>query len=394
MRKLFGFVVALVAVLFLGMAYTTLARAETPSCESVLADQIAKLVESDSSKILEMQFELTALKLASETLKANRKTVEGYIKKQTALIAKLDDKDIRGQLRVLYRKNGEAEDTQRITDEVQKTVDKAKSGSYFKKATRFKNKDLSAYVEAHYISDGNSIYDENDASILWLRSEISEGIEAKSFRGSQAANLQEVSTRVAQLTGIAGTTGQSAEEIDASISALQEVMGKEMSAITRKFTDEQKKSCSEMSTCATCGVDAAQNQVTDDHRQKALNRAIRLVGQKMILDDKVHEAAVQKVVDQLKSQGIAVERDPAEVKKADDDAERVKDKKTNPSPVPSTGPSATPKTTPSTTPSSAPSTKSTTPPKPKLIVKLKPKAPPSTTPSTTPSAAPSETPKK
>jgi uncharacterized protein YigE (DUF2233 family) len=342
MRKLFGLLFAVVAVLFLGMAYSQLARAESPDCNSVLATQMQDLIKNDKHRILDMQFELTAMKLALETLKSGQKTAEAYIKNQEALIKKLDDQGIRTKLSVLYAKNGEAVDVDRIKTAIQESVDKAKKGSYFKKAARFKNKDLSAYVEALYLTDAKSIFDENDAAILWLRSEISEGIEAKSYRGSAAANMQEISTRVAQLTGVAGTVGKTPDELTVSIQALQATIGIEFDKIGRKFTDEQKKSCAEMSTCATCGVDDPKNQIADEHKTKAMNQVIRAIGEGMIKDDKTREAAVQAVVDDLKNRGIAVERDPAAVKTANDAAKKLKSQKPDPDADPSGVQSSTP----------------------------------------------------
>ncbi len=347
MRKLFGLLIAVVAMLFLGMAYSQMARAETPDCSSVLATQMQDLIKSDKHRILDMQFELTAMKLALETLKSGKKTAEAYIRSQEALIKQLDDQGIRDRLRVLYQKNGEAVDTDRIKAAIQDSVDKVKKASYFKRATRFKNKDLSAYVLAHYISDPKSPFDENDAAILWLRSEISEGVEAKSFRGSAAANMQEISTRVAQLTGVAGTVGKTPEELTDLIKAMQAAIGIEFDKIGRKFTDEQKKSCAEMATCVNCGADDPKNQITDEHKGKAMNQVIRAIGEGMLKDDKTREAAIQSVVDDLKSKGIAVERDPTAVKSANDAAAKLKVESTAPDSepigVPSDLPSPTPK---------------------------------------------------
>ncbi len=372
MRKFSGVLIACVALFFLGLAYAQFARAADPTCDSVLAGKIVELVKADKSKILDMQFELTALKLARETLKSNHKTTEGYIKNQEALLTKLDDQGIREKLKKLYQTFGETADADKIEKELAESIGKVKGASYIKKETRFKNKDLSAYVLAKVLSDDKGTeYDINDASILWYRSEISEGVEAQSHRGSAAANLQEVSTRVAQLTGIAGTKGKSLDEIMQLIADTQQIIGEEFDRIKTLFTDDEKKSCAELEKCATCKVDEEEARI-GDIQKRAMNKALTAIVENVQKDPAAKAEVIKKVVDDLKSKGIAVERDPAGVKDATKKAEKVA---IDPNAKPSTTPSAKPSTTPSAKPSTTPS--------------AKPSTTPSVKPSTTPSVKPS-----
>jgi hypothetical protein len=322
MRKIFGLLIGISAIFFLAMAYSQFARAEITCGESTLSTQIVALVQSDKSNILELQLKLTALKLAQETLGANVKTVESYVKAQEALLTKLDKDEVREKLRTLYQKNknGEAIDSQRIQDALQDTVDKAKQGSYFDRKVRFKNKDLSAYVWAKMLSkDGSSedesVYDMNDVSILWLQSEISEGIESETFRGSAPANLQEISTRVAQLTGVATNTGTGLTKVQITekIAKVQQEIGDEFHRVAGTFTDDQKKACAEIATCPDC-------QLSDAQKEGALTTALKQIGSTLIKDDAARQAMIKKTAAALIAKGYTITRDPSEVKEAEADA--------------------------------------------------------------------------
>ena len=296
MRKVFGLLIMLVAVFCLGMAYTQFARAEGPDCASDLAHKMVELAKKDDGKILELQYTLTALKLARETLGAKSKTVETYIKQQTDVIANLEklleNKDTRETLVKLYQKYGKRTDQEKIeaklpqddkiATDLDGSVNKMKNANYFKVSEdgtladlRLRNRDLSAYVLAHTIAKSPSPYDENDVAILWYQAQISEGVEAKMGRGSKEANLTEMSTRVAQITGIAGTTAKTPDEIDGEIKTTETAMTTEMDRIIVLYKDELSISCKEMATCAACGVNTGKNRVTDEHRQTALKNALQ-----------------------------------------------------------------------------------------------------------------------
>lgn len=369
MRRLSGFVIALVALLFLGMAYSQLAHADPaadcemkpsdkPECESALANKIVELVKQDQSKILELQYGITTLKLAQAA--GPNGTVEAYLRGQEDLLKKMentsDNAEIRKKLLVLYQRYGELSDAEKIDagldklstadekktaavayrqkkaeDALQAGVDKAKNANYFKTSKtdpsrdlRFRNRDLSAYVLARTLVDGDKAFDQNDASILWFKAQISEGVEAATSRGSLSANLQETSTRVAQITGVAGTVGKSAEETTALLKAAQDGLNAAFDAIILTYKDELKKSCAEMNTCATCGDNTGENRVTDEHRTKALSKAIGAIAGNLQKCDAAREEAIGKAMaglavtkarpklDSEEGTGTAVKVDPAQ----------------------------------------------------------------------------------
>jgi hypothetical protein len=289
MRKLFGFAIALVAVLFLGMAYSRIARAETPSCASALAAKIVNLKKEDQAGILGLQFEVTKFKIASETLKFKSKTSESYIKQQEDLIAKLDDKDIRGKMRKIYQDEGENPDLDKIDTAMDEASARAKAADYHRDVTtgeekdmRFRNKDLSAFVLASTLSDPEkSIYSLNDASVLYYYGEISDGIEAAKGRGSYEGNMAEASTQIARVAGYDGSDGKTygltyKQTMD-QWSAAGAALGDDLEKIAVTYADELKKSCSEMSTCATCAISADKNRITDAHMQEALQIAMAAI---------------------------------------------------------------------------------------------------------------------
>lgn len=316
MRKLSGFVIAVAAFVFLGLAYAQLAHAEEPDCESALAAKLVELSKGEGNmKILSLQLEITALKLARETVEGGAGTIEQSVRKQQAVLDKLDDKGVRDQLKALYMRYGQTEDQAKIQeaiDAVGETSGKAKKANYYKRSLRFKNRDLSAYVYLKAHTEEKPFFSDIDASILWYQSEISEGIEEKSYRGSAAANLQEVSTKVAHLLGVTGTTPKTASELDQLIADHEEVLGQAFDKIQADYAEELKKSCAEMKTCTECAVTDAKNRISDEHRAKAMKKAITAIVVEMQKNAPAREAAINKVADELKAKGIKVERLPEE----------------------------------------------------------------------------------
>ena len=82
---------------------------------------------------------------------------------------------------------------------------KAKNANYFKisgsdpaKDLRFRNQDVSAYVLANtLVKQKDSPYTQNDAAILWYKSQITEGVEVVKGRGNEVSNLAETTTKIA-----------------------------------------------------------------------------------------------------------------------------------------------------------------------------------------------------
>lgn len=330
MRKLFGVFIAFIAVIFLGLAYTQLAHADVtpvpspsaaptvatePKCGEAIAEKIAALIEKDQTSgkdILGLQLKLTTMKLAVETLKKD-KTVEAYFRRQEDLIKHLDTEGVKTSLVSLYNKYGEGDDVALVTARFTETLEKIEQGSYFKPSTRFKNQDISAYTLAHImLNKEKSPYTKADVSILWFQSELSEAAEAKSGRGSRDANLTEVSTQIARLTGVAGTKPSSVSGLESSIIETQEEISSEFDRVALQYRDELKKSCKELETCATCAADAKENALSESHKQDALVSLAKVMQQK-VRENGGHEIKTQTdaVTAVLRKKGGTVEREPA-----------------------------------------------------------------------------------
>jgi hypothetical protein len=258
MRKIFGGLLGIAAVLFLSLAYSQMAKAEAPDCKSQLANKIVELVNRDESGILKQQLRLTSYRLALATMQSRSKTVESYVAKQEAVFDAIDGKEtVQAELIKLYRHYGEKGTEQTIVDRFQETLDKLPNGDYRRLNTRFKNIDLSAFTLAHQLTYGQeSPFRIEDSAILWLQSEISEGVAQATRRGSAEANSQEVSTRILRLTGnMAGIEGKSEEELQKSIQDSEKAIDAELDRIVDVYRDELKKSCASIENCSDCKID-------------------------------------------------------------------------------------------------------------------------------------------
>lgn len=308
MRKVLGGILGLIALFFLGLAYAELAHAEdakTPECSDELVQKIVALYKADKTKVLSHQLELTTLKLAKETVSSKSKTVEKYILKQEATLLDIEEqktvKDIKSQLLELYVKHGKQEDEAVILARMQKTFDVIPVGSYANKKTRFRNKDLSAYVLAHTLIHKDSPYKTEDAAILWLKSEISEGVEAVKGRGSAPANMQETSTHVARLTGyIDPAIGKSEEEIKAKIDETQTAIRDEFSKIASEFASTLSVECAKLASCPDC---AGAEQL----RQEAMLKAIDEVGKNLQSDQAFKDKRVAQAIANMAKRGITLD---------------------------------------------------------------------------------------
>lgn len=324
MRKVLGGILGLVAIYFLGLAYAELAHAEEvkpPECSDELAQKIVALYKADKFKVLSLQMELTTLKLAKETVKSKSKTVEKYVLKQEATLHDIEDqktvKDIKSQLLDLYVKHGKKEDESVILARMQETFDVIPVGNYANKKTRFKNKDLSAYVLAHTLIHKDSPFKTEDAAILWLKSEISEGVEAATRRGSAAANMQETSSNVARLTGyIDPAKGKSEEEIAAKIPEIETAIRDEFTKIATAFASTLSVECAKLASCTDC-VGA------DQVRQVAILKAIDEVGKNLQSDQSLKDKRVAKAIADLSKQGITLDLAQTAEKPAEKEEKKI-----------------------------------------------------------------------
>lgn len=309
MRKFFGGLLGLLSMYFLFLAYAQMARAETAECASELAKKIVELEEKDQSGILKLQRQITYLKLAEQTIASGSKTAEDYIRKQEAVLKKLDEKsDVIERLVELYQSSGASGRDRTIAlGRLEETLAKTKKASYWKPVTRFKNEELSAYVLAHTMVHGEkSPYQERDAAILWMDSEISEGVEKVTHRGSASANLTEASSWVVRFTGVIKNS-YSAEELRSAIEKAKKLLDAEMDRITDLFRSELAKSCAELKNCADCKIDS-------QAKESALMQAIELVKKKYLEDPKYKDRRVQeRILSEAQQKKIELEAEGVSV---------------------------------------------------------------------------------
>jgi hypothetical protein len=298
MRKVFGGILGLLSVLFLGLAYAQMARADA-TCSSEVAKKISELAEQDKTNLLSLQLQLTTAKLALQTMKAGKRTVEGYIQKQSDIIEKLneasdraDGKDngtgVLDKLLALYRTSGASEDDQAAAAEkLAATLDKISVADYRKLETRFKNHELAVFTRAHTLVHGKeSPFSEIDSAILWMRSELSDAVEKITHRGSASANLTEASSWVIRFTGIIGA-GLTPEELTAEMDGVQKKIDAEFKRIVTEYRAEFAKSCGISSTCTDC-------QITKADQDSALLNVAVAMKKKLMTDTKFKDERVQR----------------------------------------------------------------------------------------------------
>lgn len=265
-RGLTGSVLFALSILFFCLAFNSLAYADTSDagsdCHSKIAKEMAALIDQDQNNILDQQLKLTALKLAAAAKRSRSMTVEKYIQQETAEIEGQDKNGIREKLIQLYQQNGQGADAATAAAEIEPIVEKFQRGSYWNKDLRFKNHELSSYVLAHSLTYPNETpFSQEDAAILWMQSQISEAVTRDLGRGSAAANLQEVSTQVARMTGaIQGAADLSVEELEARVVKVQEDIASQFQALTDQLSVELKTACltrPDGTVCALSAIDQA-----------------------------------------------------------------------------------------------------------------------------------------
>jgi hypothetical protein len=297
MRILSGTLLGVLSIVFLALAYAQMAHAEPPDCQSALAKKLVELINLDrasgkENSILELQFELTTLKLAAATVESKSRTVETLLRKETAdlegRIKTAEEKDkgvVMGRLIELYRAGPEAEDEAKAIERIQETMAKFQKGDYRSLEARFRNHELAMYVHAMMKTREEKRFDERDAAILWLKSELSNGLETAAGRGSKEANLSEASSMVIRLTGVIGAP-KTADELKTEIEAKEAAIGAEFKAIEEKYKTELNDSCLACQACTDS------NGVKPAVRAEALAKAMHEVQGKM-KDSELYKSKVK-----------------------------------------------------------------------------------------------------
>jgi hypothetical protein len=177
-------------------------------------------------------------------------------------------------------------------------LDKITVADYRSLQTRFKNDELAVYTRAHSMLYGKeSPFNEIDSAILWMRSEISEGVEKATHRGSASANLQEVSSWVIRVTGIIGEP-LTADELTSQVAQVQKMIDAEFMRIVNLYRNELAKSCSVLQNCTDC-------QIAKEDQDSALLEVALAMKKKLRTDAKFRDDKVQRsIVEKAKKKKV------------------------------------------------------------------------------------------
>jgi hypothetical protein len=193
---------------------------------------MAKLLAHDTKNIIGLQYELTVLKMASITLKAESKTFEGLIKKQSKEIAAIDTGIIE-RMNSMYKTHGLKEDATSITNILK---EKSTSPNYYDRHKRFFNQESSAFVMAYKQMNPSSSIIDSDISVLWFMDKVSEKAKSQTKAFSEMHNLTNLSTRIAQYTGaINPKKALTKLEVDEMIEKQKKKINNEFLALIESF---------------------------------------------------------------------------------------------------------------------------------------------------------------
>ena len=208
--------------------------ASDSSCKDQLTQALTKLLEDDKQNIIGHQFELTVLKLAAFASSENKTSIEDLIRKKSSYIAGMD-KGIIEQMNQVYKQYGLKADAEKITTHLKR---KAVNASYFPRDKRFFNEDSSAFVLAFQKMNSSSGVKDTDVSVLWFMDKISKEVRKTKGRYSASANLTNLSTRIAQYTGLTGAKKKFTHDELKALAANQQ---KELNAELNGFIDNFKE---------------------------------------------------------------------------------------------------------------------------------------------------------
>lgn len=232
-------------------------------CKDELKIALSKLLEDDKQNIIGQQYELTVLKMAALVKSENRISLEGMIRKQSDKVAKLD-KGIIQKMNETYKQYGLKEDAKNISKHLK---EKAAKATYFMKDKRFFNEDSSAFLLAYQkMNEGSGIKD-SDISVLWFMSKVSQ--KAQSGAGgkySALANKTNLSTRIAQYTGLmGGNKSLSKAEISALLDEKQKALDSELTSFMKTFQEQNAACYKELVTDSGAACDLSVVEGTLSH---------------------------------------------------------------------------------------------------------------------------------
>lgn len=204
-------------------------------CEDQAIDFFKEAIAKDESNILAKQFQLTTLKLAKASIKDNRNSLEQEILKISKTINK-DDPKLK-KVDQLYREYGYENDLSEVLDSM-------RSASYWKRSTRFYNDDVSAFILLAKDIKPELGLNERDAAITWFMGHISNKASDKFGQTSATANLTNLSSRLAQMTGaFAGRRSLTDSEVSKEIEKIENDIDHQMLTLHRELVLDLGPEC-------------------------------------------------------------------------------------------------------------------------------------------------------
>lgn len=222
------------------------------SCKDQLTQALSKLLQDDKQNIIGHQFELTVLRMAAFAVGHNKKSMEDYIRTKSSYIAKMDN-GIIDHMNQVYKQYGLKSDAEKITKHLKQ---KAVNASYFPRDKRFFNEDSSAFVLALQKMIPNSGLKDTDVSVLWFMDKINKETRKTKGRYSAAANITNLSTRIAQYTGLTGAKkAYNSDELKALAANQQKELNAELNSFIDSFKEANAECYKELFTDSKADCD-------------------------------------------------------------------------------------------------------------------------------------------
>lgn len=220
------------------------------SCQDQLTAALSKILADDKKNIIGQQYELTVMKMAALALGENSKSLEGLIKSKSEKLNQIDDGVI-DEMNKVYKAHGLNEDAQAITNHLKL---KAAKANYYPVDKRFFNQDSSAFVLAYQKMNPTSGIKDTDVSVLWFMDKVTKkaqsGVDGKY---SSLANRTNLSTRIAQYTGLVGNNqALSAKQLAPLIDQQKKELDGELTAFIADFKLENATCFNELFGKADC----------------------------------------------------------------------------------------------------------------------------------------------
>lgn len=208
-------------------------ESDDKDCAEALKKELSQLLSDDKKNVLGLQYELTVIKMAAIAVGNKSKTLEGLVKKKSQELQRLDEGVIK-KMKDTYKKYGLPDDVDKIAKHLK---DKSKTADYGPKDKRFFNQESSAFLLAYQKIHDNSGIKDSDVSVLWFFDKVSQKTKQVSGNYSSAHNRSNLSTRIAQYTGLTGARALNHEELEGMSKKLKAKIDKELLDLIAHFKE-------------------------------------------------------------------------------------------------------------------------------------------------------------